>query len=809
MGPRTEGERSLLLSTVQSSVIYERTLAAQAARISANIDNADHRLEVEAKGLLKRLFHSRQGPIETYGSEQYLNGGERVSYSPIPDDPEDPETLVDSLVRTVPGCRLLLAEWADLRALLEPPGRWQAVHRFRAIRLLGRSPLAAIWDRRVLEIHFRAWTTNPARDEAWLELRGELTRVEYQRYRRALDRQYPDLLDSGDDEKERQVLRSIVDRAVEALQAKLAVAQERALAEADRNVACLSFDDSHTGELLRRYSTSSQRAMVKSLEAFAKLRRKTKDDDREPRREAREFRDPSGPGPWDEIYDTPNEGYVAEMERRARMAAQEAYGRTDEWDPKSESLHPKSEIGQHTREYCDSFTDPTTDDPWAKSELGRQATEGCLDPQAHDSQPATERDPGLFDPTSTIARLVTIDPNHTIAPGHPEPVDSMESTETELEPSGREVAGFSAETKNHEVAEFPSEPNEGEVAEFPNEPSEREVAGIPPETKNDEVAEFPNEPSEGEVAPSQGQAGDRDVIVKEADPVRRDSFVRELVLSALLLLAGFSSGSRFLSDHKPLDVFRDFESATPGERDTRPAVPVIVHDAGARLVLEADVLAARRPQAGTNRLGGVDLGALEGRQEIDATAIHLADRLVVRQPDVQVPEIGLGQTTQDQHVPPARHDEHEAPLSALSVVGDAMGLGDPWDRGPIVPDTDQRTAQRIHRVVRELPGPQASAIDDRIDSKLPGQLLLLPGERAGDPGFQDAAARTSGLAEQPRHVLIGVDHRREMRIRVLQTQLGIDAILRDQRGVMPEPVNLVAKLVHLLAVKLRLPRPAA
>ncbi len=97
MGPRTEGERTLLLSAVQCSVIFERSLAAQAARIAANIDNADHRLETEAKGLLKRLFHSRQGPMETYGSEQYLSGGERVSYSPIPDDPEDPETLVSSL----------------------------------------------------------------------------------------------------------------------------------------------------------------------------------------------------------------------------------------------------------------------------------------------------------------------------------------------------------------------------------------------------------------------------------------------------------------------------------------------------------------------------------------------------------------------------------------------------------------------------------------------------------------------------------------------------------------------------------------
>ncbi len=324
--------------------------------------------------------------------------------------------------------------------------------------------------------------------------------------------------------------------------------------------------------------------MVKSLEAFAKLRRKSKDEDGEPQHEAREFRDPSGPGPWDEIYDTPNEGYVAEMERRARIAAREAYGQPDECQAKSETLDRKSEIGQHTREYYDSSTDPQAKSETLnpKSEFGGQAAEGCPDPQSHGSQPATESAPGLFDPTSTIATLVTIDPNHTIAPGHPEPVDSIESIETELEPGGREVAGFSTETRSHEVAEFPSEPNRGkvagsptetknrEVAEFPNEPNDGEVAEFPGEPNDGEVAQFPSEPNEGEVAELPSEPNDREVAASEAGPTRQVTFARELILSVLFLLTGSSLLAAGFRPECGSAALVSASAPSPGLRPTSP-----------------------------------------------------------------------------------------------------------------------------------------------------------------------------------------------------------------------------------------------
>ena len=72
---------------------------------------------------------------------------------------------------------------------------------------------------------------------------------------------------------------ALIDRAVEQVKAKLAVAEERAERDAALRADCLSFDDSHEGELIRRYETSSRRAFLRSLSEFYKARRETEEQD--------------------------------------------------------------------------------------------------------------------------------------------------------------------------------------------------------------------------------------------------------------------------------------------------------------------------------------------------------------------------------------------------------------------------------------------------------------------------------------------------------------------------------------------------
>jgi len=284
--PRNATEALLAQHAVRASWMHDRANRVQTARLKANIEESERKDLEEIFGLGKRLFFDRRGPIYGLGRYEYI--GERTSCSDVPINPDDPDTLVRQITRTVAGCQWMLDRWAELRALLEPGLAWNAQHKFHAIRLLGKQPIAAITDRDVAEIHLRTWTINPSRDTAWMDLRSELAREEYRCLRKTVSRQWPDLLASGDDQKERQVLIAIVERAVAEVKAKLAVAAERAERDAALRADCLSFDDTLAGERIRHYEARSHRKFVRSLSEFFKVRRATEDAGCEPQLEDEE-----------------------------------------------------------------------------------------------------------------------------------------------------------------------------------------------------------------------------------------------------------------------------------------------------------------------------------------------------------------------------------------------------------------------------------------------------------------------------------------------------------------------------------------
>src|SRR5262245_9428719 len=181
------------------------------------------------------------------------------------------------------------------------------------------------------------------------------------------------------------------------------------------------------------------------------------------------------------------------------------------------------------------------------------------------------------------------------------------------------------------------------------------------------------------------------------------------------------------SRQQPLDVSGDFQGTTPRQGDARAAVAVVMDDARARLEFEADTLLARRPEADAHRLGGVDHGVLEDRQELHAAAVHLLDRRVVVEADVEVPLARLGNAAEDEHVVAARHDEDE-PV-ARAVAGHAVALRDPRHRPAVVAHADDRSAQGIHRRVGQLAGAETSAVDDGIGVIIAGKHIRLLPER--------------------------------------------------------------------------------
>ena len=110
-----------------------------------------------------------------------------------------------------------------------------------------------------------------------------------------------------------------------------------------------------------------------------------------------------------------------------------------------------------------------------------------------------------------------------------------------------------------------------------------------------------------------------------------------------------------------------------------------------------------------------------------------------------------------------------------------MRLRQPGHGAAVVLDADDRPAERRHRVLGELAGPEARAVDDRLGPVLPRQRLLLAAQRADDLALDDRAAGRAGPVEEPAHVHVRVDHRRQVRVGVPQPEPGVDAVLGDQR----------------------------
>ncbi len=203
--------------------------------------------------------------------------GSRTSHTGAACNPDDPAMIVRILSSTVVGCQWLLDNWAELKELLDDGGVWQGNHKFKAARLMGKQPADCLNSKKIATLYVASWSLNSLRGHAYSEQRSDFGRREYRHYIRRVRATWPDMINATDHENARRVLVRMVEKEVEAVQAKLALARERAARDAARRADCLSFDDTHTGELLRRYETASHKKFVRALNEIFKLRRAAED----------------------------------------------------------------------------------------------------------------------------------------------------------------------------------------------------------------------------------------------------------------------------------------------------------------------------------------------------------------------------------------------------------------------------------------------------------------------------------------------------------------------------------------------------
>ena len=196
---------------------------------------------------------TRAGRPDSIPSDITLGDPPKLSWSGQTDDPDDPARLVNRLEATALGCARVLDRWAELREVLEAGQRWQPPDRFQAIRLLGRQPLDAGEDERVLGVYLVCAAMAPGTIE-FLDVATELDHAERKRFMERLDERE---VMRGPPPDERRQGAAAGDRRRRGGAARGAAGDPPGAGDADDLLS--AFDASDAGERLRRYQATCDR----------------------------------------------------------------------------------------------------------------------------------------------------------------------------------------------------------------------------------------------------------------------------------------------------------------------------------------------------------------------------------------------------------------------------------------------------------------------------------------------------------------------------------------------------------------------
>jgi hypothetical protein len=272
--PRSQIEDYLLERAVQVSWQLDRVDRAQAARIaaaarSAALEQAAAEAD-EALVLGRRLIWDPRGPVVTYPQfEKSYGPSVRASWSGNIEDPHEPARLLNRLESSALGCAWLLDRWGELRDLLDGGLKWQSPDRFAAIRLLGKQPMDPVGDPQVRRIYMACWAMEPEAKHPFADVDTDLHADEKTRFlERLKDRRAWEEAPEGP-EAGRAALAALVAEQVSRLEDILARHLDR---DAAAGVNRREFDDSHAGELVRRYQLACNRTLVRVLQTYFKVR---------------------------------------------------------------------------------------------------------------------------------------------------------------------------------------------------------------------------------------------------------------------------------------------------------------------------------------------------------------------------------------------------------------------------------------------------------------------------------------------------------------------------------------------------------
>ena len=275
--PRDPAELELVLDYVKARWFHGRAERSLFQCLKADIEQAAAREAESVAGDICGLFSDAQGGHHSlYALSTAACGGPTTS-KPTGDttnDPNEPSILVNRLESSERGCLALTEYWKMLRTRLENGWAWQPQDRLKAIRMLGRQPLAILEDQRILLIYSGCFALHPAgMTEPLDDLKCELSTPETDPFLDRVRKRWPLVLETWDTPRAKEILFDLVDRNIERLAAKVEVFRS-VFADGAASLDGRSSKDSSTeADRLKRYEHASDRRAKKCLEAFYKFRR--------------------------------------------------------------------------------------------------------------------------------------------------------------------------------------------------------------------------------------------------------------------------------------------------------------------------------------------------------------------------------------------------------------------------------------------------------------------------------------------------------------------------------------------------------
>ncbi len=278
--PRSEFEDELVERAVACSWQSDRIDRAITAKLNELVRfgrlDRDEAEADEVEDQTRRLFWDPRGPIALYPHWRGFRVTPRVSGPNSLDDPINPARIVNRLENLAAGCRWLLDRWADLRGLLEQGLNWQAPDRLRAIRLLGRQPMDVLSDERVLTIYLACDAMDPSAPTSLDDMMTETEDDELERIKERVRGRGADWKKPASPEAGKAALLALIEEMARRLAVKLSRHRERQEFEESMQTDLLAFDDSHEGELARRYQLAKDREMHRAINALLKVRKEAR-----------------------------------------------------------------------------------------------------------------------------------------------------------------------------------------------------------------------------------------------------------------------------------------------------------------------------------------------------------------------------------------------------------------------------------------------------------------------------------------------------------------------------------------------------